>query len=208
MDSQYQSYQDFLQKVFGKRDDLLPLRPKDITMIHEILVKRLTSRESEVIQMRFGLNEEGKKYVFREIGERFDVCGETIRYVCTKAIRKLRHPQNSREIRWLFRVTLERDFAEAREELAKARLENDELKYWGVIAKDLRAKANLDTSISDLNLSIRSFNCLTRIEVTTVRELVKLREDQLMGLQNFGARSMKEVKDKLAQLGLQLTKTM
>lgn len=208
MDSQYQSYQDFLQKVFGKRDDLLPLRPKDITIIHEILMKRLTSRESEVIQMRFGLNEEGKKYVFRKIGEKFDVCGETIRYVCTKAIRKLRHPQNSRELRWLFRETLERDFAKTRDELAKARLENDELKDWGVIAKDLRAKANLDTSISDLNLSIRSFNCLTRIDITTIRDLVKLREDQIMGLQNFGARSMKEVKDKLAQLGLQLTKTL
>jgi len=209
MDFQYQNYRDFLQKVFGKNHDLLPLRPQDITMINGVLEKHLKPREVEAMKMRFGLNEDGKKYTFSKIGEKLGhITGSMASFICQKAIRKLCHPLNSRGIRWLFRETLEKDFVKTRDELAKARLENDELKGWGIIAKDLRAKANLDTSISDLNLSIRSFNCLTHIGITTVRELVAMREDQLMGLQNFGARSMKEVKDKLAQLGLQLTKTL
>jgi len=208
MDSQYQPYQDFLQKVFGKRDDLLPLRPKDITMIHAILVKRLTSRESEAIQMRFGLNEEGKEYVFREIGDKFNVCGEAIRYVCAKAIRKLRHPQNSRELRWLFRDALENDFSKTREALEKSRREVDCLQGLEVVAKDLRVKANLDTNIVDLNLSTRAFNCMINGNIKTVRELTSYSEKRIRGIRNMGERTAKEIKDKLAQFGLQLAEPL
>ena len=66
-----------------------------------------------------------------------------------------------------------------------------------------RGKA-LDSPIEDLELSVRSYNCLKREGVNTVQQLVEQSEGDLMKIRNFGAKSIEEVKDKLAQLGLSL----
>jgi DNA-directed RNA polymerase subunit alpha len=62
----------------------------------------------------------------------------------------------------------------------------------------------LDSPIEDLELSVRSYNCLKREGVNTVQQLVEQSESDLMKIRNFGAKSIEEVKDKLAQLGLSL----
>ncbi|MHB8841929.1 MAG: DNA-directed RNA polymerase subunit alpha [Candidatus Aquicultor sp.] len=66
-----------------------------------------------------------------------------------------------------------------------------------------RGKA-LDSPIEDLELSVRSYNCLKREGVNTVQQLVEQSEGDLMKIRNFGAKSIEEVKDKLQQLGLSL----
>ncbi len=66
-----------------------------------------------------------------------------------------------------------------------------------------RGKA-LDSPIEDLELSVRSYNCLKREGVNTVQQLVEQSEGDLMKIRNFGAKSIEEVKDKLVQLGLSL----
>jgi len=58
--------------------------------------------------------------------------------------------------------------------------------------------------IEDLDLSVRSYNCLKREGINTVSELVALSEMQLMNIRNFGQKSVDEVKDKLVELGLSL----
>lgn len=58
--------------------------------------------------------------------------------------------------------------------------------------------------IEDLDLTVRSFNCLKREGVTTVGELVQKTEDDLLEIRNFGQKSIDEVKDKLDELGLDL----
>ncbi|SDS26338.1 DNA-directed RNA polymerase subunit alpha [Agrococcus carbonis] len=62
----------------------------------------------------------------------------------------------------------------------------------------------LATPIEELDLSVRSYNCLKREGINTVSELVALSETQLMNIRNFGQKSVDEVKDKLAELGLSL----
>lgn len=62
----------------------------------------------------------------------------------------------------------------------------------------------LDSPIEDLELSVRSYNCLKREGVNTVQQLVNISESDLMKIRNFGAKSIEEVKDKLAELGLSL----
>jgi len=62
----------------------------------------------------------------------------------------------------------------------------------------------LDSPIEDLELSVRSYNCLKREGVNTVQQLVEQSESDLVKIRNFGAKSIEEVKDKLAQLGLSL----
>lgn len=64
--------------------------------------------------------------------------------------------------------------------------------------------AILDTPIEDLDLSVRSFNCLKRQGVNTIGQLTECSENDLLNIRNFGAKSIEEVKDKLQAMGLGL----
>ena len=56
--------------------------------------------------------------------------------------------------------------------------------------------------IEDLDLSVRSYNCLKRAGIQTVEELVQKTEDEMMHVRNLGKKSLKEVKDKIMEHGL------
>lgn len=64
--------------------------------------------------------------------------------------------------------------------------------------------SELSMPIEDLDLSVRSYNCLKREGINSVSELVALSETQLMNIRNFGQKSVDEVKEKLTELGLSL----
>jgi len=64
--------------------------------------------------------------------------------------------------------------------------------------------SELSLPIEDLDLSVRSYNCLKREGINTLSELVALSETQLMNIRNFGQKSVDEVKDKLTEMGLSL----
>ena len=56
--------------------------------------------------------------------------------------------------------------------------------------------------IEDLDLSVRSYNCLKRAGIATVEELTQKTEEEMMRVRNLGKKSLKEVKDKLIDLGI------
>lgn len=58
------------------------------------------------------------------------------------------------------------------------------------------------TMIEDLDLSVRSYNCLKRAGIQTVDELTQKTEDEMMRVRNLGKKSLKEVKEKLEELGM------
>jgi DNA-directed RNA polymerase subunit alpha len=62
----------------------------------------------------------------------------------------------------------------------------------------------LDTPIEELDLSVRSYNCLKRQGVNTIGQLTECSEQDLLNIRNFGAKSIEEVKDKLQQMNLGL----
>ena len=62
----------------------------------------------------------------------------------------------------------------------------------------------LDRTIEDLDLSVRSFNCLKRAGINTVKDLVAMTEDELIKVRNLGRKSLEEVKAKLEDDGLSL----
>ena len=62
-------------------------------------------------------------------------------------------------------------------------------------------------SIDDLDLSVRSNNCLRRAGINTVEELTQKSEEDMMKIRNLGKKSLDEVKKKLSDLGLSLRKT-
>lgn len=62
----------------------------------------------------------------------------------------------------------------------------------------------MEMTIEDLDLSVRSYNCLKRAGINTIAELVQKTEDDMMKVRNLGRKSMEEVKKKLIELGLSL----
>ena len=59
-------------------------------------------------------------------------------------------------------------------------------------------------TIEDLDLSVRSFNCLKRADINTVADLSEKTEEDMMKVRNLGRKSLEEVKKKLKELGLSL----
>ncbi|HLT54934.1 MAG TPA: DNA-directed RNA polymerase subunit alpha [Bacillota bacterium] len=64
----------------------------------------------------------------------------------------------------------------------------------------------LEMTIEELDLSVRSYNCLKRAGINTVQELANKTEEDMMKVRNLGRKSLEEVKSKLAELGLSLRK--
>ena len=73
-----------------------------------------------------------------------------------------------------------------------------------MVEKEDDKKGTLDMSIEDLELSVRSHNCLKRAGINTVEELVQRSEADMMKVRNLGRKSLDEVVQKLAALGLKL----
>ncbi len=69
---------------------------------------------------------------------------------------------------------------------------------------DAALAADLALLIEELNLTVRSYNCLKREGIHTVGELVARSEQDLLDIRNFGAKSIEEVKQKLTDMGLAL----
>ena len=69
--------------------------------------------------------------------------------------------------------------------------------------EDQKEKA-LEMTIEELELSVRSYNCLKRASINTVEELTEKTEEDMMKFRNLGKKSLEEVKNKLAELGLSL----
>lgn len=63
---------------------------------------------------------------------------------------------------------------------------------------------NLDKSVEELELSVRSYNCLKNANIRTLRELVTKTEAEMLKTKNFGRKSLNEIKEILASMGLSL----
>ncbi|MDR2492753.1 MAG: DNA-directed RNA polymerase subunit alpha [Coriobacteriales bacterium] len=74
-----------------------------------------------------------------------------------------------------------------------------------IFASDsMSGSLELDKQVEELDLSVRSYNCLKRAGIHTVRQLVDYSENDLLNIRNFGAKSIEEVKDKLQTMDLGL----
>ena len=79
----------------------------------------------------------------------------------------------------------------------------DGVKFMTEKEEDSKA-AELAKPIEDLELSVRSFNCLKRAGIDTVEELIQYTEEDMMKVRNLGMKSLVEVKNKLNEIGLSL----
>ena len=71
-------------------------------------------------------------------------------------------------------------------------------------AEDDEVPGDYAITIEELNLSVRSYNCLKREGINSVGDVILKSESELMDIRNFGQKSIDEVKAKLEELGLGL----
>ncbi|MDR3539882.1 MAG: DNA-directed RNA polymerase subunit alpha [Desulfosporosinus sp.] len=92
-----------------------------------------------------------------------------------------------------------------------ARILNDHLRLFIGASEDVETEIEkvekpkdrmIKMLVEDLNLSVRSYNCLRRMGIDTVDQLTQKTEKELIKMRNLGAKSLEEVKDKLEELGL------
>jgi DNA-directed RNA polymerase subunit alpha len=81
---------------------------------------------------------------------------------------------------------------------------DDVVKNFQLVKEEAKPEENKyqDMMIEELDLSVRSNNCLKRAGISTVMELTQKSEDEMMKVRNLGKKSLKEVKEKLAEYGL------
>ena len=85
---------------------------------------------------------------------------------------------------------------------------SDEAKKAEVMVERAEVKKEkvLEMTIEELDLSVRSFNCLKRAGIDTVEDLIERTEDDMMKVRNLGRKSLEEVIQKLSSLNLSLKK--
>ena len=166
----------------------------------------LSQREKDVLQMRYG-----ELLCIDDVARRYGVTRERIRQIEYKALRRLGKPvPKPIERRHADLILLDDGEIEIREDgkaiYRKAYnpedniLENLVQAYfeWKRVTEMTKLS---DIFIEDLDLSVRSYNCLRRAGILTLNDLTKKTEIDMMKVRNLGRKSMKEVREKLNAMG-------
>ena len=169
-------------------------------------ISTLTEREEDVIKLRF---KEG--LTLRETGQRQNVTQERVRQIEAKAIRKLRHPTRKR-------LMIATPLSEVQEMQERYNLLSREHELLVKAMELIQGKATtpqsiekmanaavwMQTELEDLDLSVRTYNCLKRANKNTLRDLVEMRPSDLQKVRNLGRKSFDEVVNTLKRYGLSL----
>lgn len=176
--------------------------PDTIKNFEEILKEACENvRDRDCFHLIF---EQGK--TLQATGEKFDLTRERVRQIVSKVLKDTVSLINKRKLKAKEEIDLA-DRHALREKLIEA------YKATGVITPELeyefgelRRGSVLDRNliyIHDLDLSARSFNCLTKAEIYTVNELVSYPVSEIAALKNMGKKSLNEIISKVKELGFE-----
>ncbi len=164
----------------------------------------LSEREREVIRLRFQ-----KKMTLEQCGKEHGITRERIRQIEAKAIRKLRHPSRANMIKAVPLAEVQQQHSEylklsqAYELLSKAfEVCTAKRADPGVVVPTAELPVHLQTPISELDLSRRSYNCLRGAGKDTLRDITEMTRDELAKIRNMGRKSVEEVVRKIEIYGL------
>lgn len=173
----------------------------------EYVLGLLSERERQILGDRYE-----DELTLDETGRKYNITRERIRQIEAKAIRKLRHPSRLKYITYGY-ATMSGELRQMVKERYKSTLESLEAEYLVKIA-ELRDKISLiedktqkltatkdaneiitdiGTPLEELNLSVRSHNCLARHGVKTLYDICALTYDELCSIRNMGRKSVEEV---------------
>ena len=160
-------------------------RPADFDGSLEYVLHSLTERERRVLDFRY---KEG--LTFEEIGKRFCVTRERIRQIHAKSLRKLRHPERLNYLKYGVSGVVARKTESARE-AALASLPKPD-------------KPGADIPLEELDLSVRSYNCLKRAGISALHEIAEMTLGEICRVRNLGKKSVDEICAVLTKYGIKL----
>ena len=161
-------------------------RPADFDGSLEYVLRTLTERERRVLDFRY---KEG--LTFEAIGKCECVTRERIRQIHVKALRKLRHPERLIYLKYGVSGVIRWKTESARE---------------AALASLPKPDKPENIPLEELELSVRSYNCLKRAGKNTLRELSEMTFEELCNVRNLGKRSIDEICAVLTKYGIRLKK--
>ena len=159
-------------------------RPADFDGSLEYVLHTLTERERRVLDLRY-------KYglTFADIGKRFCITRERVSQIHAKSLRKLRCPDWLNYLKYGVAGVIARKTENAREAALASLPKPDKLE---------------DIKLEELELSVRSYNCLKRAGVDTLRDVSEMTFDELCCVRGMGKKSIDEICAALTNYGISL----
>ena len=163
-----------------------------------------TDREQFIFYKRF------KEYLtLEDVGKLMDITRERVRQIEAKMLRKMKRFARYLELgEYADKVKLvKKEYEEYVEKMKPLWTYESALAYikeYENSHEEIKVLPKTNIELEDLDLSVRSWNCLRRCGVRKVEELLQICEEDLMRIRNMGKKSLKEIKDKLAKIGLEL----
>lgn len=177
-------------------EDLTEVMPPNAVQVFEEVCQweehGLTPREYQVMKEHWM-----KEKRLDDVAKQFGVTRERVRQIEAKAFRKLRHPTRKNAL--MYGV----GFQQRAKELYEQRLEEELNRYRKMAEDDAKrihetsSKGN-DILIDELDLSVRTYNCLIRAGYRTIQDVLKIQDQStIMKIRNLGRKSMNELIDKM-----------
>jgi len=201
------------------RNEIWPIWTDEMSSVLQTAVDKLSENQKTVIQYYCGINSQ-KPLTLLEIGTLLEVSRERIHQIEMEAIRNLRRssevvslnlqmcpfselaPGRQKDAEEIDRLQKELEKAGEKIDWLSARvIDTDEAIECGY---EEELNKNLFKPIEDLDLSIRSANCLQNAGIEYIYQLVEKTELEMIKTKNFGRKSLNEIKEILAEMNLNL----
>ena len=206
--TEYEYPYNLVSDVLDEEDAFVPM--EDFKGSVEYVLCLLSDRERKCIKLYYE-----NRMSYRDIGKEYGVTQERIRQIVAKGIRKLRHPSRAKYIKYGIQGLIDRESKIYSDRLTEQNTAYKELTEQVIrLLKPLGENPNSfrevhtafnpklpERQLEDMELSVRSYNCLKRRGVHTAREVYTLGSDELKKTRNLGSRSFWEVVDKLRECG-------
>lgn len=194
---------------FDFGDVLLGFNPEaTITVVDEVL-ETLSESDRELLRLRFGLGCDTRSVA--DIAEMRALRPDRIRGDISNALRVLRRPKH---VRHLYQhLDIVRSAMRDRDDLMTRVVEQEtEIRRLHERARELGVRLtlphpkqeDLDRHVDEFEFSVRTTNCLQHAKIRYIGQLVQRTEAQMLKIPLFGRKSLKEVKETLAEMGLSL----
>lgn len=200
--------------LFAAMNEIVPCLKIEETYEDHIMVglaaalAALSVEEETLILLRYKYGES-----FSALGRTYELTHEAVRQKIKKAMRKLMQPPCRNLIEYGIDGYIDMEAAERAKKKANDYLHDEYLRGYsdGVMAQKQKEEnlelqgiepSVLALTIDDLDLSVRSYNCLKRAGVITVSDMLRLDEEKIVKIRNLGLKSVDEIEKKLAQKGI------
>ena len=175
--------QNLITAAFQGTDLPMPEITEDIVAGLKTALSSLSSREQEILRRSYE-----ERLTQKSTAEFLNISASRVGFLEHQALRKLRSAQRVQYI-----IYGEQGLKEREESIRREKLERFDVEKYKTI---------LSIRFEELDLTVRSFNCLRRAGYEKVADIIGLTEDEILGIKNLGRKNLDEIARKLLSVGV------